>query len=143
MFPASRAQRSTAQRRFNMSLLVAFGVLALTLAAIGTYGVLSYAVGQRTSEIGIRMALGAGSGNILKMVVGDGARLAGLGVAIGFVAAIIATRFMSTMLFGIHAFDPLSFAIAAVVLVAMALLAAYAPARRATRVDPIIALRNE
>ncbi len=136
-------ERSTAQRRFNMSLLVAFGVLALTLAAIGTYGVLSYAVGQRTSEIGIRMALGAGRGNILKMVVGDGAKLAGIGIGIGFVVALVATRFMSTMLFGVGVIDPVSFVIAAVVLVAMALLAAYVPARRATRVDPIIALRNE
>ncbi len=136
-------ERSTAQRRFNMVLLVAFGLLALTLAAIGTYGVLSYSVGQRTPEIGIRMALGAGTTQILKMVVGDGMRLAAFGVAIGFAVALVATRFMSTMLFGVGAIDPLSFAIAAVVLVAMALLAAYAPARRATRVDPIIALRNE
>ncbi len=136
-------ERSTAQRRFNMSLLVGFGVLALTLAAIGTYGVLSYSVGQRTSEIGIRMALGADTPQILKMVVGHGLRLAAVGVAIGFIAAVIATRFMSTMLFGVRAIDPVSFAIAAAVLVGMALLAAYAPARRATRVDPMIALRNE
>ena len=136
-------ERSTAQRRFNMSLLVGFGLLALTLAAIGTYGVLSYSVGQRTPEIGIRMALGAGTAEILKMVVGDGLRLAALGVAVGTVTALIATRFMSTMLFGVGAFDPLSFGIAAAVLVGMALLAAYVPARRATRVDPIIALRNE
>ncbi len=136
-------EHSTSQRRFNMSLLVGFGLVALTLAAIGTYGVLSYSVGQRTSEIGIRMALGAGRGEILSLIVGDGIRLAGLGVAMGFAAALVATRFMSTMLFGVGAIDPLSFGIAAVVLVGMALLAAYAPARRATRVDPIIALRNE
>lgn len=136
-------EHSTAQRRFSMDLLVAFGVLALLLAAIGTYGVLSYSVGQRTPEIGIRLALGARRAEILKMVIGDGARLAGLGLIIGLVVALIATRFMSALLFGIGTFDVVTFLVSALVLSGMALLAAYIPARRATRVDPLIALRNE
>ena len=139
----AQVEQSVAQRRFTMALLVGFGLLALTLAAIGTYGVLSYSVGQRTAEIGIRLALGARRGEILKMVVGHGMRLAGTGLAIGLVAALLATRFMSTLLFGVGAIDPLTFAIAGIVLSAMALLAAYVPARRATRVDPMVALRYE
>lgn len=136
-------QESASQRRFNMDLLVAFGILALLLAAIGTYGVLSYSVGQRTPEFGIRMALGARPTEILKMVIGDGARLAGIGLAIGLIVALIATRFMSALLFGVGAFDVPTVLASAIVLSGMALLAAYVPARRATRVDPVIALRNE
>jgi predicted permease len=136
-------QQSTAQRRFNMTLLVAFGLLALLLAGIGTYGVLAYSVGQRTPEIGVRLALGAHRRDILKMVIGDGLRLAAFGLGIGLIAALIATRFMSTLLFGVGAFDAATFAVAAVVLTAIAMLAAYVPARRATRVDPMVALRNE
>ncbi len=138
-----QVQDSVSQRRFNMALLVAFGLLALLLAAIGTYGVLSYSVGQRTAEIGIRLALGAHRADILKMVVGDGLRLAAIGLCVGIVAALVLTRFMSALLYGVGAIDPATFAGAAVVLTAMALLAAYLPARRATRIDPMVALRDE
>jgi putative ABC transport system permease protein len=134
---------SVASRRFNMMLLVVFGAMALTLAAIGTYGVMSYTVSQRTQELGIRMALGATPQDLLRMVVGSAMRLAALGVGIGIVAALGATRLMTVLLFGVRSSNPLTFAVVAVVLVATALAATYIPARRATRVDPMVALRYE
>ncbi len=134
---------SMAQARFSMLLLGAFGGLAVALAAVGMYGVISYSVSQRTQEIGIRMALGAERGSVFTMVLGQGARLAGMGVGIGIAAAFGATHMMSSYLYGVGATDPLTFAAVSLLLGAIALLACYLPARRATRVDPMIALRYE
>jgi putative ABC transport system permease protein len=134
---------STASQSFNMLLLTVFAAVALALAAIGIYGVLAYSVQQRTQEIGIRMALGAGRGQMLAMVMGQGMRLAGIGVVIGLAAAYGLTRVLSSVLFGVKANDPVTFAMVAAVLVAVAMVAAFVPAHRATRVDPVIALRNE
>jgi ABC-type antimicrobial peptide transport system permease subunit len=134
---------SLTQSRFSMLLLSAFGALALILASIGIYGVISYSVGQRTREIGVRMAVGAQRRNVLGLVLGQGARLAGLGIAIGLVAAIGVTRLMASLLFGVAPRDPLTFFAVPVLLMAIALLACYIPARRAMRVDPMVALRSE
>jgi predicted permease len=134
---------STAAQSFNMLLLTVFAVVALALAAIGIYGVLAYSVQQRAQEIGIRMALGAGRGQMLAMVMGQGMRLAGIGVVIGIAAAFGLTRVLSSVLFGVKANDPVTFGMVAAVLVAVAMVASFVPAHRATRVDPVIALRNE
>jgi putative ABC transport system permease protein len=130
-------------RRFNVMLLLAFGALALTLAAIGTYGVIAYSVSQRTQEIGIRMALGASRQDVLRMVVGGGLRLAIAGVLIGVALSLAAGRFISTLLFGVRATDPLTFGAVVAALMATAVFAAWIPARRATRVDPMVALRYD
>ncbi|HEV2288785.1 MAG TPA: ABC transporter permease [Candidatus Acidoferrales bacterium] len=129
--------------RFAMLLLGAFGGLALVLAAVGMYGVISYNVTQRTQEIGIRMALGAQRGSVFQMVLGQGARLAAFGIAIGLAAAFAATRLMRSFLYGVDSGDPLTFAAVALLLALVALLACYIPARRAMRVDPMVALRYE
>jgi len=129
--------------RFTMLLLGSFAALALLLATIGMYGVISYSVAQRTQEIGIRMALGAARGNVFGMVLLQGARLAALGLGIGLLAALIVTRFLSSFLYGVQPTDPPTFAAVSILLIAIALLACYLPARRATRVDPLIALRYE
>jgi len=134
---------SLSQPRFAMLLLAAFSLLALLLASIGMYGVISYAVAQRLQEIGIRMALGAERRNVVGMVLGQGARLAGLGMAIGLLVALGVTRLMSSFLYGIGSTDPFTFAAVSLLLLATALLACYLPARRATRVDPMVALRHE
>jgi len=134
---------STAAQSFNMLLLTVFAVVALALAAIGIYGVLAYSVQQRAQEIGIRMALGAGRGQMLAMVMGQGMRLAGIGVAIGIAAAFGLTRVLSSVLFGVKANDPVTFGMVAAVLITVAMVASFVPAHRATRVDPVIALRNE
>jgi predicted permease len=134
---------SMTQPRFSMLTLGAFGVLALVLASIGIYGVISYLVSQRTQEIGIRLALGASGRDVFGMVIGQGARLAGLGIAIGLVAALGVTRLMAGYLYGVGPTDPLTFGAVAVLLIGVALLACYVPARRAMRVDPIVSLRDE
>jgi len=134
---------STAGDRFNAVLLGAFGGIALLLTAAGIFGVLSYLVTQRTREIGLRMALGAQRTDVLREIVGHGVRLAMLGLCIGVVAAIVVTRWMSSVLFDITPTDPLTFVAVAVVLVTVAFLASYVPARRAMRVDPMLALRYE
>jgi putative ABC transport system permease protein len=135
--------RDVADRTQQMTLLSAFAVLALLLAAIGLYGVLSYAVTQRSREIGLRMALGATGRSVLAMVVGRGLALTGAGLAIGLALASAATRSMKTMLFGVDAVDPATFAAVSAILCAVALLACWVPAWRASRVDPIVALREE
>jgi predicted permease len=134
---------SLVARRFSMIVLSIFAAFALLLASIGVYGVLSYLVGQRRQEIGVRMALGAGRLNVLRMVLGDGARMTLVGIGIGVAAALILTRWMASMLFGVRPTDPLTFAVVALFLTGTALLACYVPARRASRVDPIVALRYE
>ena len=130
-------------RRFNVMMLAAFGALALALAAVGTYGVISYSVGQRTQEIGIRMALGASRGDVLRMVVGGGLKMAAGGVLIGIALALALGRFLVALLFGINPTDPATFLVVSATLVITAALAAWIPARRATRVEPVIALRAE
>ncbi len=132
-----------AQKRFLFLLAGVFAAAALTLAAVGLYGLLSYAVTRRTQEIGVRVALGAQRSDVLRLIVGEGARLALMGVAIGIAASLAVTRLMSSLLFGIRATDPLTFAAVAVLLFLVALFASYVPARRAMRVDPIVALRYE
>ena len=134
---------SVAQRRFSMSLLGAFAGLAMLLAAIGLYGVLSYSVSQRMHEMGLRMALGANARDLMRLVLGQGVRVALAGVAVGLLASFAATRLLTGMLFGVSPLDPLTFAVVAAVLVAAALLASIIPARRATRVDPMVTLRYE
>jgi predicted permease len=134
---------SLAPRRFSMILLGIFAVLALVLSMVGIYGVISYLVGQRTHEIGVRVALGAQRSDVMRLVLGQGTKMALIGVAIGLAAALVLTRLMTKMLFGVSAADPLTFGGVAVLLTIVALAACYIPARRATRVDPMVALRYE
>jgi len=132
-----------ADRRFSMILLDAFAVVALLLASLGLYGVISYLVGQRTHELGIRLALGAQRKDVFRLVLGHGMRMALGGVALGLIAALGLTRLLSKMLFGVSSTDPATFGVIALLLTAVALLACFVPARRATKVDPLVALRYE
>jgi len=134
---------SLADRRWTMALLGAFASLAMLLAAIGLYGVMAYSVAQRTQEIGIRMALGAQRGDVLRLVLGNGMRLWLLGIAVGVAAALIATRWMGSLLYGVGAMDPVTFVTAPLLLAGVAVLATVIPARRAMRTDPMVALRYE
>jgi putative ABC transport system permease protein len=134
---------SIARQRFSMLLLAIFAGVALVLAGVGIYGVMSYSVAQRTHEIGIRMALGAQTGAVLKLAVGYGMKLVIVGIVVGLIAAFALTRVMATLLFGVTATDPATFTLISLLLIAVAALASYIPARRATKVNPIIALRYE
>ena len=132
-----------ATRRLSMILLNAFAVLALSLASIGIYGVISYVVGQRTQEIGIRMAMGADRVDVVRMVAGQGLKLIVIGLLCGSAGALVATRALSTMLFGVRPFDAATFVATAFLLLCVGMLAIYVPAARAAKVDPIMALREQ
>ncbi|HWF85693.1 MAG TPA: FtsX-like permease family protein [Vicinamibacterales bacterium] len=134
---------STSRERFNMLLMTVFGGAALLLAAIGIYGLMAYSVALRTQEVGIRLALGAGGSAVRRMVMLQGMRLALVGVVIGLASAYALTRFIASFLFGVKVLDPLVFAAIPVLLTGVALLAVWVPAQRASRVDPVIALRTQ
>jgi ABC-type antimicrobial peptide transport system permease subunit len=126
-----------------MALLTSFACLALVLSALGIYGVLSYSIAQRTREIGLRLALGADQSSVLRLVVGTGARLALFGIGAGTAVALALTRMMTDLLYGVRPADPATFTVVTIVLASTSILACYIPARRAMRVDPIVALRYE
>jgi len=134
---------STGPRRFSMVLLAIFSGLAAVLAAIGLYGVMSFTVTQRSKELGVRLALGAVPGDVLKLVLNQGMRLVVVGVGIGLTAALVLSRVLESMLFNVSATDPLTFVLISLLLLGVTLLATWLPARRATRVDPVVVLRDE
>jgi putative ABC transport system permease protein len=136
-------EKNLSTRRVNMLLLGVFAGLGLILASVGIYGVVSYSVSHRTHEIGVRMAMGAGRGDVLRLVVWQGLGLAAIGTGIGLAASLAVTRLLRTLLFGVKPADPLTLAAVSLLLPAVALLASYIPARRATKVDPMVALRYE
>ena len=135
--------RSLARPRFNALLLSIFAGSALLLTAIGIYGVLAYSVAQRTNEIGIRIALGAGQSNIFRLIIGQAMTIVGISLAIGLVGAFGVARLLNSLLFGVSAWDPLTFSAIVILISLVAFLAAWLPARRASNVDPIVALRTE
>jgi putative ABC transport system permease protein len=139
----SIVDRAVAGPRFNTLVLGSFAVIAFVLAAVGIYGVIACDVSERTHEIGIRVALGAQSNDVLKLIVGQGARLAGCGIAIGLVAAFALTRLMASMLYSVKATDALTFSLISIGLGGVALAASYLPSRRAMALDPVVALRHE
>jgi putative ABC transport system permease protein len=134
---------SLAQRRFNSTLMIIFAGLAGLLAAVGIYGVIAYSVTQRTHEIGVRLALGAQPLDVLRLILGHGIRLTLTGIAAGLLAALALTRVMSSLIFGVSTYDPVTFLCIPLLLTLVALLASYLPARRATKVDPMVALRYD
>jgi putative ABC transport system permease protein len=138
-----RIAQSLDGQRSQTRLLALFGLLGLLLSSIGIYGVMAYSVAQRTREIGIRMAMGARSQNVLSLVVRQGMTLVMIGVALGLIFAFLFTRWIGSLLFGVTAADPVTFGVASLLLVGVAALAGYIPARRATKVDPLIALRHD
>ena len=129
--------------RFTLVLLATFAVVALVLAAVGIYGVISYAVSRRTHEIGVRVALGASPATVVRLVIGQGMRVVAVGVAIGLAGSLVASRLMTKLVYGVSVTDPLTYAGVAVLLAAVALVASYIPAWRATRIDPLVAMRND
>lgn len=139
----TRIADSLRPQRFAASLLAVFAVLATGLSAIGLYGLVSYSIAQRTNELGIRMALGANRADILRMVLRESARVALIGTGAGIIVGLLLMRALRSVLYGVSAYDPLSFAGSAIALILVALAASFFPARRATRVDPIVALRYE
>ena len=145
-WPASPLQEQIDEKSYSQRLAVTlvsiFGAMALFLAAIGLYAVMSYSVSQGTRELGLRMALGAGTGDLLRLVISRGLRLTTAGIVIGAIAALLLTRLMSNLLYKVSPRDPVSYGSALVVLVGVALLACFLPARRATRIDPVRALRT-
>lgn len=140
---SQRIDESVAPRRLNLVLFALFSALALVLASVGLYGVVAYAASQRTREFGIRMALGACSADVLKLVLGHGLKLALAGVAIGVAASLALARFLASLLFRVGPADPVTIAAVAVLLTVVALVACWLPARRATRIAPTVALRSE
>jgi putative ABC transport system permease protein len=139
----ARVAQSIARPRLSVWLLTGFSSIALLLAAVGIYGVMAYTVAQRTREIGVRMALGADPGNVRRLVVTQGMRPALLGVVVGLLAAVAASRLIASMLYGVSAIDPVTFVVVPLFLAGVALLATYLPARRATLVPPTVALQSE
>jgi len=135
--------QSLATRRFVLLLFSVFAALALLLASVGIYGVLTASVTQRTRELGIRLALGATTRDVWRLVIGQGMRLVSLGLALGFISALALNSLIEKLLFGVRSTDPLTYAVIGAVFIGVALLACWLPARRATKVDPLIALRNE
>ena len=138
-----RISDSVAPRRFNMFLLTLFACLAVLLSAVGIYGIMAFTVSQRTQEIGVRIALGARSTDVLRLVIQSGFKLAVFGILLGLALSYAVTRLMSSLLFEVSATDPAIFVFDAMLLLAVALVACYIPARRATKVDPLVALRSE
>jgi ABC-type antimicrobial peptide transport system permease subunit len=139
----TRVADSIWQRRMSGALILTFAGLALVLAAVGIYGVMSHAVGQRTRELGIRFAMGATSRDVLKLVLSDGVKLIGLGIGLGLLGAFIISRIIRGLLYGVSSTDPLTFVLVPFFLFTVAIMACLIPALRATRVDPLVALRNE
>src|SRR5207247_6100687 len=138
-----QVDRMSYTQRLAVTLLAIFGGMALFLAAIGLYAVMSYSVSQGTRELGLRMALGAGTGDLLRLVISRGLRLTTAGIVIGAIAALLLTRLMSNLLYKVSPRDPVAFGAALIVLIAVALVACFLPARRATRIDPVQALREQ